>query len=162
MESFKKGDIAKLVISILIPLIVGFTSSLATFGSITTFFDVLNKPSWTPPAWAFGPIWTTLYILMGIALFLVWRKGWDRKDVKIAIGVFALQLILNFFWTIIFFGFKSLFGGLIEIVFLWIAILINIILFYRISKAAGLLLVPYIIWVTIASYLNYTVFLLNP
>lgn len=162
MESFKKGDIPKLIISILIPLIVGFTSTFATLDSIPRFFDVLNKPAWTPPAWAFAPIWTTLYILMGIALFLVWRKGLERSDVKIAIGVFAVQLILNFFWTVIFFGFKSLFGGLIEIIFLWIAILINIILFYRISKAAGLLLVPYIIWVTIASYLNYTVFILNP
>ncbi|MGF7118660.1 TspO/MBR family protein [Methanobacterium oryzae] len=162
MESFKKGDIVKLVISILIPLIVGFTSSFATLGSIPGFFDVLNKPAWTPPAWAFGPIWTTLYILMGIALFLIWRKGLERQDVKIAIGVFGVQLILNFFWTIIFFGFRSLFGGLIEIMFLWIAILVNIILFYRISKAAGILLVPYIVWVTIASYLNYTVYLLNP
>lgn len=162
MESFKKGDIVKLIVSILIPLIVGFTSSFATLSSIPGFFDVLNKPAWTPPAWAFGPIWTTLYILMGIALFLVWRKGLERPDVKIAIGVFAIQLVLNFFWTIIFFGFRSLFGGLVEIVFLWIAILVNIILFYRISKTAGLLLVPYIIWVTIASYLNYTVYLLNP
>lgn len=161
MESFKKGETPKLVISILIPLIVGFTSAIATLGSITTFFNVLNKPSWAPPAWAFAPIWTILYTLMGIALFLVWRKGWDRKDVKIAIGVFAVQLILNFFWTIIFFGFKSLFGGFVEIIFLWIAILINIILFYRISKTAGLLLVPYIIWVTIASYLNYSVYILN-
>ncbi len=162
MESFRKEEIPKLIISVLIPLIVGFTSSFATFGSIPTFFDVLNKSSWTPPAWAFGPIWTILYILMGIALFLVWREGFERRDVKIAIGVFFVQLILNFFWTIIFFGFKSLFGGLIEIIFLWIAILINIILFYRISKAAGILLVPYIIWVTIASYLNYSLFLLNP
>jgi tryptophan-rich sensory protein len=161
MESFKIKEIPKLIVSILIPLIVGFASSLATLGSITTFFDVLNKPSWTPPAWAFAPIWTTLYILMGIALFLVWRAGFERRDVKIAIFVFALQLILNFFWTIIFFGFKSLFGGLIEIVFLWIVILINIILFYRISKAAGILLVPYILWVTIASYLNYSVYILN-
>jgi benzodiazapine receptor len=162
MESFKKGEIPKLIISILIPIIVGFTSAFLTFSSIPEFFATLNKPTWAPPAWAFGPIWTVLYILMGIALFLVWREGLERRDVKIAIGIFALQLILNFFWTIIFFGFKSLFGGLIEIVFLWIAILINIILFYRISRTAGILLVPYIIWVSIASYLNYTVFLLNP
>lgn len=157
-----KDDIVKLIISILIPLIVGFSSSLATMDSLRTFFDVLNKPSWTPPAWAFGPIWTILYILMGIALFLVWRKGFERRDIKIAILVFAIQLILNFFWTIIFFGFGSITGGLIEIIFLWIAILINIMLFYRISKAAGLLLVPYIIWVTIGSYLTYTIYILNP
>ncbi len=162
MESFKKSEIPKLIVSILIPNIVGFTSAFATFDSIPNFFATLNKPSWAPPSWAFGPVWTTLYTLMGIALFLVWRQGLERKDVKIAIGVFALQLVLNFFWTIIFFGYKSLFGGLVEIIFLWIAILINIILFYRISRWAGILLVPYIIWVTIASYLNYTVFILNP
>ena len=162
MENSKKDDVIKLVISILIPLIAGFIGSIATFDGITNFFNVLNKPAWTPPSWAFAPIWTTLFILMGIALFLVWRKGFERRDVKIAMAVFGIQIILNIFWSVIFFGLRSITGGLIEIIILWIAILVNIIVFYRISKAAGLLLVPYIIWVTIASYLTYTVFLLNP
>ena len=162
MESSKKDDIVKLVISILIPLIAGFIGSFATVDGITNFFNVLIKPAWTPPAWAFAPIWTTLFILMGIALFLVWRKGFERRDVKIAMGIFGVQLILNILWSVIFFGLRSITGGLIEIIFLWIAILINIILFYRISKAAGILLIPYIVWVTIASYLNYTIYLLNP
>jgi tryptophan-rich sensory protein len=99
---------------------------------------------------------------MGIALFLVWQKGFERRDVKIAMAVFGVQIILNVLWSVIFFGFRSITGGLIEIVFLWIAILVNIIVFYKISKTAGLLLVPYIIWVTIASYLTYTIYLLNP
>ena len=162
MESSKKDDIVKLVISILIPLIAGFIGSFATFDGITNFFNVLNKPAWTPPAWAFAPIWTTLFILMGIALFLVWKKGFERQDVKIAMAIFGVQLILNILWSVIFFGLRSITGGLIEIIFLWIAILINIIVFYRISKAAGILLIPYIVWVTIASYLNYTIYLLNP
>ncbi len=153
--------VVKLVISLLASFAAAGIGSLFTFRAIPEWYAGLKKPPYTPPNRAFGPIWTILYILMGIALFLVWREGFDRKDVKIAIGIFAVQLILNFFWTIIFFGFRSLFGGLIEIVFLWISILITIILFYRISKTAGLLLVPYIIWVTIASYLNYTVYILN-
>ncbi|HML06006.1 MAG TPA: TspO/MBR family protein [Methanobacterium sp.] len=162
MENSKKDDIIKLVISILIPLIAGFIGSIATFDGITNFFNVLNKPVWTPPSWAFAPIWTTLFILMGIALFLVWRKGFERRDVKIAMAIFGVQIILNILWSVIFFGLRSITGGLIEIIILWIAILVNIVVFYRISKAAGLLLVPYIIWVTIASYLTYTVYILNP
>ena len=162
MESFSVREIPKLIVSILIPLIIGFASAFLTFSSFPAFYATLNKPSWSPPVWLFGYVWTVLYILNGIALFLVWREGLGRRDVQIAIGVFAIQIILNFFWSIIFFGFRSLSGGLIEIIIMWIAILINIILFYRISKAAGILLIPYIIWVTIASYLNYTVFLLNP
>ena len=161
MESLKKSEILKLAVSILIPLIAGFIGSIATMSSIPTWFTALAKPAWTPPNWAFAPIWTTLFILMGIALFLVWRQGLWRKDVKIAVSIFAVQLVLNVLWSIIFFGMQSLLGGLIEIVFLWIAILATIITFYRISKTAGILLIPYIIWVTIASYLTYTVYLLN-
>lgn len=161
MES-QKTEIPKLIISILIPLIAGFIGSIATMSSIPTWYASLAKPAWAPPNWVFGPVWTTLYILMGIALFLVWRKGLERQDVKVAISIFGVQLVLNVLWSIIFFGFQSILGGLIEIVFLWIAILATIIVFYRISKAAGILLIPYIIWVTIALYLNYTLYLLNP
>ena len=161
MESFKKSDILKLVVSILIPLIAGFIGSIATFSSIPTWYASLVKPAWAPPNWVFSPVWTTLFILMGIALFLVWRQGPWRRDVKIAVIIFAVQLVLNVLWSVIFFGLQSLLGGLIEIVFLWIAILATIIAFYRISKPAGILLLPYIIWVTIASYLTYTVYLLN-
>jgi benzodiazapine receptor len=161
MEPFKKSEIPKLIISILIPLIAGFIGSIATASSIPTWYTFLAKPAWTPPSWLFGPVWTTLYILMGIALFLVWRKGLERHDVKIAISIFGIQLFLNVMWSVIFFGFQSILGGLIEIIFLWIAILVNIIAFYRISKAAGIVLLPYIVWVSIAAYLNYTVYLLN-
>lgn len=161
MESLKKSEILKLAVSILIPLIAGFIGSIATISSIPTWYAALTKPAWAPPNWIFGPVWTTLFILMGIALFLVWRKGLWRQDVKIAISIFAVQLVLNVLWSVIFFGLQSILGGLIEIVFLWIAILATITAFYRISKAAGILLLPYIAWVTIASYLTYTVYLLN-
>ena len=161
MESLKKSDILKLIVSILIPLIAGFIGSIATFSSIPTWYAALVKPSWAPLNWVFAPVWTTLFILMGIALFLVWREGLWRKDIKIAVSIFGIQLFLNVLWSVIFFGLQSLIGGLIEIVFLWIAILATIITFYRISKPAGILLLPYIIWVSVASYLTYTLYILN-
>jgi tryptophan-rich sensory protein len=99
---------------------------------------------------------------MGIALFLVWREGLNRSDVRFAILIFAVQLVLNLLWSIVFFTYHSLFGSFIVIMILWIAILANIIAFSIISRTAGLLLVPYIVWVSIASYLNYSVYLLNP
>ena len=161
MESLKKSENLKLVVSILIPLIAGFIGSIATISSIPTWYFTLAKPAWAPPNWIFGPIWTALFILMGIALFLVWREGIGRRDVKIAVSIFGVQLVLNVLWSVIFFGLHSILGGLIEIVFLWTSIIITIITFYRVSKAGGMLLLPYIIWVTIASYLTYTVYLLN-
>jgi tryptophan-rich sensory protein len=120
----------------------------------------LNQAGLPPNAW-FGPIWSTLYILIGIALFLVWRQGLDRRDVRFAIGIFAVQLVLNLLWSLVFFGLHSIMGGFVVILILWIAILANMIAFYVISKPAGLLMVPYIIWVSIASYLNYSVLMLN-
>jgi translocator protein len=161
MKGFSLKEIPKLILSILIVFVAGSIGTLATTSELTTWYAALTKPSWTPPNWAFGPIWTTLYILMGIALFLVWREGLDRKDVKFAILIFAVQLFLNILWSLVFFGMHSIFGGLILILILWIAIFANIIAFYVISKPAGLLLIPYLIWVSIASYLNYTVYLLN-
>ncbi len=159
--NFKIKEIPRLIISILIVFIAGGIGTVATLSQITTWYATLVKPTWAPPNWLFGPVWTTLYVLIGVALFLVWREGINRKDVKIAILIFAVQLILNVLWSVIFFGFHSLLGGFITIILLWIAILANIIVFYRVSKPAGLLLVPYIIWVSIASYLNYSVYVLN-
>ncbi len=131
MISNQMGDIEKLSLSVIVVLVVGFLGSLTTTPELATWYLQLNKPVWTPPNWVFGPIWTTLYILMGIALFLVWKEGLSKKFVKIGIFVFAVQLILNFLWSLIFFSFNSLIGGLILIILLWISILINIVLFYR-------------------------------
>ncbi len=147
---------------LIIILFSGAAGTVYTLPQITGWYASLIKPSWTPPNWAFGPIWTTLYVLMGIALFLIWREGLGRKDVKISIVIFAIQLIINVMWSLVFFGGHNIFGGLILIIILWISILINIIVFYQISRPAGLILVPYLIWVTIAAYLNYSVYLLNP
>lgn len=162
MESFNIRETPRLVISIIIVFFAGAIGTVATLSEIPTWYAALAKPTWAPPNWLFGPVWTTLYILIGVALFLVWRKGSDKKDVKLALLVFAVQLVLNVLWSVVFFGYHSLLGGVIVVILLWIAILANIIVFYRVSKPAGLLLVPYIIWVSIASYLNYSVYLLNP
>ncbi|AIS31676.1 TspO/MBR family protein [Methanobacterium formicicum] len=161
MENFNLREVPRLIASILIVFFSGAVGSLATFPEITTWYAALAKPAWTPPNEWFGPIWTTLYILIGIALFLVWRQGWDRRDVRFAIGIFAVQLVLNILWSLVFFGLHSILGGFIIIFLLWIAILANMVAFYVLSKPAGLLFVPYIIWVSIASYLNYSVMLLN-
>ncbi len=109
-----------------------------TLKEITGWYQFLPKPSWTPPNWAFGPIWSILYVLMGISLFLVWREGLNQKKVQIGILVFAVQLAINVIWSLVFFGTHNIFGGLVLVLILWISILINIVVFYRISKPAGL------------------------
>jgi tryptophan-rich sensory protein len=161
MEGFRLREVPMLIGSILIPLVIGYLGAIVTLPQISTWYSTLSKPWWSPPNWLFGPIWTTLYLLMGIALFLVWREGVHRRDVKFAILIFGVQLVINLLWSVVFFSFHALFGSFVIVMFLWLAILANIIAFVIISKWAGLLLVPYIIWVSIASYLNYSVYLLN-
>lgn len=157
----KINDEFKLVIAIVISELADIIGSVFTMPSVTGWYAGIVKPSLNPPAWVFGPVWTTLFVLMGIAAFLIWKKGLDRWDVKIALGIFLGQLVFNTLWSIIFFGLHSPGGALIEIVFLWFAILVTIITFARISKPAAWLLVPYILWVSFASYLNYSIWMLN-
>lgn len=151
----------KLIIAIALPLLAGFIGSIFTTPSIDGWYQGIIKPALNPPAWVFGPVWTTLFILMGIAAFLIWKRGLGRKDVKIALGIFIFQLVLNTFWSIIFFGLHSPGGAFVEMIFLWLAILATIITFAKISKPAAWLLVPYILWVSFAGYLNYTIWILN-
>ena len=153
--------IYKLIISLLVPQLAGGIGSIFTVGSVNDWYPVLVKPALNPPAWVFGPVWTALFALMGIAAFLVWKKGLERRDVKIALGIFVFQLALNTLWSIIFFGLHSPGGALIEIVFLWLAILATIIAFAKISKPAAWLLAPYILWVSFAAYLNWSIWMLN-
>lgn len=151
----------KLVIAIAISELAGIIGSVFTAPSITGWYAGIIKPALNPPSWVFGPVWTTLFVLMGISAFLIWKKGLDRKDVKIALGTFLGQLVLNTLWSIIFFGLHSPGGALVEIVFLWFAILATIITFAKISQPAAWLLVPYIFWVSFAMYLNYAIWSLN-
>jgi len=151
----------KLVIATVACEIAGIIGALFTTPSIPTWYATLAKPVLNPPAWIFGPVWTTLYFLMGIAAFLVWNKGWDRKDVRKALGVFLLQLVLNVAWSIIFFGLHSPFWAFVDLVAMWLAIVWTMSLFYKISKPAVWLLVPYILWVSFAGYLNLLILMLN-
>jgi benzodiazapine receptor len=156
------GDILKLFISIIICQSAGFIGSIFTTPSIPTWYAFLKKPSFTPPNWLFGPVWITLYILMGISAFLVWKKGLGTEGVKLALCIFIVQLIFNALWSIVFFGQQSIFGGIIIIIILWILILLSIIFFLKISIVAGVLLIPYLFWVSFASLLNISIYKLNP
>ena len=160
MKRMKRVDVIKLIVSVAVPLVAGLGSSVVTLNSLSTWYVTLNKPAWTPPNAAFGPVWTTLYILMGLALFLVWRS--PRNGTRdIAIGLFAAQLAVNVIWTLAFFGLQNTLYGLLSIVALWILIAVTIYQFYKVDRRASYLLVPYLVWVTIATALNASVYLLN-
>ena len=156
----KRQYISELFISIVICQLAGVIGSMFTFSQITTWYMGINKPFFTPPNWVFGPAWGTLYTLMGIALFLVWQKR-NEANVYPAIRIFALQLFLNFIWSILFFGIKLTALAYVEILILWLVIAWNIKVFYRITKPAGWVLLPYLAWVFFASFLNLGVVLLN-
>ena len=161
MNRMKIHNTLKLVSAIGISELAGIIGSVFTMPSVTSWYAEIAKPVINPPAWVFGPVWTTLFALMGVAAFLVWRKGLKRRDVKIALSIFIGQLIFNTLWSIIFFGLHSPGGALVEIVFLWFAIAATIIAFAKVSKPAAWILAPYILWVSFAAYLNYSIWILN-
>jgi benzodiazapine receptor len=154
-------DIIRLIVSIAACEGAGGIGAIFTTPAIPTWYAGLKKPAFTPPNSAFGPVWVTLYLLMGIAIFLVWREGLGQEGVTIAFIVFWVQLVLNILWSVIFFGLKSIIGGMIMLLLLWIVVLVNIIMFFNVSLIAGGLLIPYIIWLTIAANLNVQVWRLN-
>jgi tryptophan-rich sensory protein len=151
----------KLLIAILICLTIGSASGFLTANAITDYYLHLNKPTWNPPNWIFGPVWTTLYIMMGVSLWLVWKSDLSKTLVQKACLVFALQLFLNFWWSIIFFNMQSPGWAFVEIILLLSAIIYTIFQFSKISKPAAWLLFPYISWVSFASILNFKIFSLN-
>lgn len=151
----------KLVIAIALPLVVGGLSGYATSGGVSTWYPTLVKPPFNPPAWIFGPVWTLLYITMGVAAFLVWRQGLAAEGVRLALAVFIIQLALNGLWSILFFGLQAPGWALVEIILLWLAIAATLVLFWRVVPAAGLLLIPYLAWVSFATVLNASLWWLN-
>lgn len=154
--------IIKLLISIIICQLAGGIGSIFTSSSVKTWYLTISKPSFNPPNWVFAPAWTTLFLLMGISLFLVWsRLAVAPKERRRAIIIFSVQLFFNILWSIAFFGLKSPLLGLIVIIILWILILLTIIKFFKISKPAGWLLIPYILWVSFATVLNFAILILN-
>lgn len=156
--NIKKDELA---ISILLPIAVGVVSSYLTRDA-QIMFSVINKPPLSPPGWLFPVVWTILYVLMGIASYIIYQQGKDREDVKTALSFYIVQLAFNFFWTIIFFNYESYLFAFIWLIVLWNLVLITIIKFNKISRVASYLMIPYLIWVTFAGYLNLGIYMLNP
>lgn len=154
-------NISKLILSVIGCELIGLLGTPFTISAIPNWYATLNKPFFAPPNWIFGPVWTLLYLLMGIAFYLIWKQGWQKKKVKTAGQFFLAQLALNFIWTPIFFGLRAPLLGLIVIVAMWILIAITIKKFYPLSKSACYLLIPYLAWVSFATLLNAAIVLLN-
>jgi len=155
------ASVGRQVIALIGWLLLCFAAATsAVFVSVDGWYTTLNKPSWNPPSWLFGPVWSLLYIMMAVAAWLVWRKGgWAMQ--RWPLSLFLVQWLLNALWTPLFFGMHLLGVALVEIVLLWIAIAATIHAFWRVSKPAGWLLVPYLVWVSFAAFLNFTIWRLN-
>lgn len=150
-----------LVLAIGICLLAGYIGSMYTTPSIPTWYAGLQKPFLTPPSWVFAPVWTALYILMGISLYLIWQSGITNHEVFMGLVLFVLQLGLNVGWSYLFFGWHSTFFALMCMIALWAMLLCTIIQVSRFSVIGGLLLLPYLIWTSFAAYLNYAIWMLN-
>lgn len=162
MNKSKTGDVLRLIVSIVVCQLAGGAGSVFTAPSISTWYTTLRKPAFTPPNWVFAPVWITLFVLMGVAAFLVWRRGLRSSQPRKALTLFAVQLVLNVLWSAVFFGLRSPLGGLVAIIILWLAILLTIVYFMKVSRTAGLLLIPYIAWVSVATALNLSIVIMNP
>lgn len=147
-----------LAISLLVPFGVAYLGSSVTTSSIDGWYQILNKPSFSPPNWVFAPVWTILFLLMGIASYLVWQK---QKKIKLPLKLYGVQLVLNFFWSYFFFGRNRPGVALVDIIFLWIFIFLTTGAFAKVNKLASYLLYPYLAWVGFAALLNLSIFLLN-
>jgi translocator protein len=179
----KRNDWISLAVAVLLPQLAGGLGAVATVSSVNTWYRKLKKPSWNPPSWLFGPVWTVLYLLMGVASWLIWRQGSQRSaesalapvegaagprltlpeepETRQALAFYGGQLALNTIWSLIFFGLRSLGGALAEIGALWTLIAITAVRFFRLKPAAGWLLVPYLAWSTFAAVLNGAIWRLN-
>ena len=145
-------------------LVVSFAASaVGAVASIQaqSFYGKLTQPSWAPPGWVFGPVWTTLYALMGVAAWLVWREGGFRKN-KTSLSLFLVQLVVNALWSWLFFAWHLGAYALIDLIALWLLIIATLVTFWRVNPWSGVLLVPYLLWVSFAGFLNYAVWQLNP
>jgi benzodiazapine receptor len=154
-------EAVQLVIFIVLCEMAGAAGSIFTIPSIPSWYAGLRKPGLAPPNWIFAPVWTTLFALMGISLFIVWKKTLGKGSGRFPIAAFIIQLALNIFWSYLFFGLKSPILGMIEIAALWFSILVTVVAFTKVSRTAGAVLLPYLVWVSFAGYLNYMILVLN-
>jgi len=153
-------NITKLILSITLPLVLGAIAGMFTSQSVPDWYSTLNRPSFNPPNWIFGPVWTILYILMGISFFVIWNQEVSKAR-NLAISIFFLQLLLNFAWSFIFFYFNMIGLALVEITLLWFSIILMLVLFYQIKPMATYINIPYLLWVTFATVLNASYYFLN-
>lgn len=155
-----KNKYFSLVFFILICYFAAYIGSMATFSSVDNWYTTINKPTFNPPNWIFAPTWTTLYTLMGISMWLIYLEK-DKINIRSQTFYFFTQLFCNCIWSYLFFYLKNPLYGLIDIIFLWILILLTIISFWKVNKKAAILLIPYILWVGFAGFLNYTIWKIN-
>ena len=153
--------VLKFIASIIICQSAGVFGSMATFEAVPGWYITLEKPFFAPPNWIFGPVWIILYFLMGVSLYIVWKDELKSKTRNVFFVVFAIQLILNALWSLLFFGLKSPLLGLIDILILDVMLVVTIFYAKRVSKYAAMLLIPYMVWIIIASVLNYAILVLN-
>lgn len=156
-----KRKFIKILIAVVVCLLIGFLSSFATQSSVNDWYLTLNKPSFNPPNWLFAPVWSALYVMMGIAVGIVWGKGFHHVWVKTALYHFGFQLLLNALWSIVFFGLKNPLAALFVILVLLVMIVLTIKWFKVVSKKAAFLMVPYLLWVLFATVLNFKIWELN-
>ena len=156
------NNVTKLLTSIVICELTGLLSTPFTIASIPSWYATLHKPFFQPPNWIFGPVWTILYFMMGISLYLIWIDKIKIQQKSQALTNFGIQLFLNFIWSILFFGLHKPILGFVDIFALWIMIVLTIRTFAPISKNAAYLLIPYLLWVSFASILNLYIVILNP
>jgi len=161
MEKNTVSGLVRLVISIGLCQAAGIIGSVFTAPAVPVWYATLKKPFFNPPNSVFAPVWTTLFLLMGVSLFLVWQQGLDDHRVRTACVLFFSQLFLNILWSALFFGLHSPLMGFIDIVFLWVMILVTILSFHRISQVSALLMIPYLLWVSFAGVLNWAIWRLN-
>lgn len=147
------------VVAVVVCEFIGITGSYFTVNAIPTWYAYLKKPDLSPPNWVFGPVWTILYFLMGLAVARIWRLGWQKN--KLAMTAFGVQLALNFLWSFFFFGMRAPTAGLVDIGVMWLAIGATIFFFGKLDKKAALMLLPYWLWVSFASWLNWQIVQLN-
>ncbi len=154
------NSVLKLIISLALPLTVGAVAGIFTARAIPTWYATLNQPSFNPPNWLFGPVWTLLYLLMGISLYWIWSMA-PGKERNLALMAFGVQLLLNFGWSFLFFYYKTLGLALVEIAILWVSIVVMLMLFRRVKPLAAYINIPYLLWVSFATILNAAYFRLN-
>lgn len=155
-----KKNTKYLLLCLAVPLAVGALSSLFTRDGMEQF-QQLNKPPLTPPGWLFPVVWTILFLMMGAASYLVWKNGRPRRAARTALTLYGVQLAFNFLWSMLFFNMGLYLAAFFELIALWLLILLTAARFYRLSRGAGYLLLPYLLWVAFAGYLNFGVYLLN-